>query len=48
METGAVGETSPKKIYRRADIMNLKMNDPNRYEQLQNEIMTAYAEGRVK
>ncbi len=48
METGAVGETSPKKIYRRADIINLRMNDPYRYEQLQNEIMTAYAEGRVK
>jgi len=36
------------RIYRRADIRNLMKNDPNRYEQLQPEIMLAYAEGRVR
>lgn len=41
------GESS-KKVYRRADLIRLKMTDPNRYEALQPEIMAAYAEGRVK
>lgn len=41
------GETS-KKIYRRADIINLMSNDPERYEQLSDEILAAYREGRVK
>jgi hypothetical protein len=47
--TGVVessGETS-KKFYRRSDIINLRINDPERYEQLQPEIMQAYAEKRV-
>ncbi len=37
-----------KKIFRRADIIKLMRNDPSRYEALQDEIMRAYAEGRVK
>jgi hypothetical protein len=37
-----------KKIYRRADLIRLKQTDPNRYETLQDEILAAYAEGRVK
>ena len=41
------GESS-KKVYRRADLIRLKMTDPMRYEALQPEIMSAYAEGRVK
>lgn len=41
------GETS-KKIFRRADIIKLMRNDPNRYEALSEEIMKAYSEGRVK
>jgi len=41
------GESS-KKIYRRADLIKLKMTDPNRYEALSDEIMKAYSEGRVK
>ena len=40
--------TSGKKIYRRADLIRLKTNDPERYETLQDEILAAYAEGRVK
>lgn len=47
VDVGGSGETS-KRIYRRADLIRLKMNDPNRYEALDAEIMQAYAEGRVK
>ena len=41
------GETS-KKIYRRSDIIKLMKTDPDRYQALSDEIMTAYREGRVK
>lgn len=41
------GETS-KKIFRRADIIELMRNDPERYEALQPEIMKAYEERRVR
>lgn len=41
-------ETSRKKVYRRADIIKLMQNDPDRYMALQPEIMQAYAEGRVR
>jgi len=37
-----------KKIYRRADLINLQVTDPNRYASLADEIQSAYAEGRVK
>ena len=37
-----------KKVYRRADIIKLMKNDPDRYQALSEEIMAAYAEGRVK
>jgi len=37
-----------KKIYRRADLIQLQVNDPNRYEALQDEIYSAYQDGRVK
>ena len=49
--TGSVkgtGETQSKKIYRRADIVDLMRKDPDRYMSLQPEIMAAYAEGRVR
>ena len=39
-------ESSPKKIYRRADIIKLMKEDPHRYAALQDEIMRAYAEKR--
>jgi len=48
--TGSVrgtGEASSKKKYRRADIMALMQNDPDRYMALQPEIMLAYQEKRV-
>ena len=41
------GETS-KKVYRRSDIIKLMRTDPDRYQALSDEIMKAYAEGRVK
>jgi hypothetical protein len=47
VDVGGTGESS-KKVYRRADLIRLKMTDPDRYEQLQPEIMAAYSEGRVK
>jgi len=37
-----------KKIYRRADLINLQVTDPSRYASLADEIQSAYAEGRVK
>jgi hypothetical protein len=47
---GASGSTerSPKKIYRRADIIKLMKTDPDRYASLSDEILRAYAENRVK
>jgi hypothetical protein len=47
VDVGGTGESS-KKIYRRADLIQLRMRDPDRYESLQPEIMAAYAEGRIK
>lgn len=41
-------EGSRKKVYRRADIIKLMRDDPERYQALSNEIMQAYQEGRVK
>lgn len=46
VDTGTVGLES-KKTYRRADLIRLQIQDPDRYSQLQDEIMAAYAEGRV-
>jgi hypothetical protein len=42
------GEKASRKIYRRADIINLMRTDPARYQALSDEILKAYAEGRVK
>ena len=47
VDVGGSGE-SGKRIYRRADLIRLKMENPNRYEALSDEIMQAYSEGRVK
>ena len=47
VDTGGTGETS-KRIYRSQDLIRLRMTDPDRYNALQDEIMLAYAEGRVK
>ena len=45
---GNPDSASSKKIYRRADIIKLMKTDPDRYQSLSDEIMKAYAEGRVK
>lgn len=37
-----------KRVYRRTDIIKLMKNDPDRYEALNDEIMAAYREGRVR
>ena len=47
VDIGGTGESS-KKVYRRTDLIRLKMTDPDRYEALQPEIMLAYSEGRIK
>ena len=48
-ETRSSGDSiGGKKIYRRADLINLQVSDPNRYAALSDEIQSAYVEGRVK
>lgn len=42
------GEKPARKVYRRADIIELMRKDPTRYEALMPEIRQAYSEGRVK
>lgn len=44
---GGSGESS-KPIYKRVDLITLKMRDPVRYEMMADDIMEAYAEGRVR
>ena len=45
---GAADGGGSRRVYRRADIRQLMRTDPRRYEELQTEIMQAYAEGRVR
>lgn len=45
---GGTSEPAGKKIYRRADLIRMQIYQPDRYEDLQPEIMQAYAEGRVR
>lgn len=46
--SGGEGESTSRKIYRRADIIKLQQVDPQRYQDMQDEIMQAYREGRVR
>ena len=46
-ETG-LGATRGKKQYKRADLINLRIYQPEKYEAMEPEIRQAYAEGRVK
>jgi hypothetical protein len=49
--TGSVrgsGEKPSRKVYRRADLIKLMKTDPDRYESMQDEILLAYKEKRVK
>ena len=41
-------EAPTKKIFRRADIMKLMQTNPDKYDMMQDEIMSAYREGRVR
>ena len=47
VQQGGSGEMS-KPIYRRTDLIRLRMTDPERYNGMQDDIMAAYNEGRVK
>ena len=47
VQRGGTGEVS-KPIYKRVDLIRLRMTDPNRYNDMQEEIHAAYAEGRVR
>jgi len=47
VDVGGAGESS-RKVYRRADLIKLRRTDPDRYMQMSDEIMDAYATGRVK
>ena len=48
-ETRSSGDSvGGKKMYRRSDLIALQRTDPSRYEALGDEIIAAYAEGRVK
>ena len=46
--TKGSGEQQSRKVYRRADIIKLMRDDPDRYMSLSNEIIQAYQEGRVR
>lgn len=46
--TGNASVEGSKKIYRRADLIKLQLTDPKRYMALQDEILQAYAEKRVR
>ena len=47
VQKGGTGEVS-KPVYRRVDLIRLRMQDPERYNAMQDDIMSAYNEGRVK
>lgn len=47
VQKGGSGETG-KPVYRRVDLIRLRMTDPERYNAMQDDILQAYAEGRVK
>jgi hypothetical protein len=47
IQKGGSGEVG-KPTYKRVDLIRLRMTDPNRYNDMHDEIMQAYAEGRVK
>lgn len=46
--TSSSAQGGSSKVYRRADIMKLMQDDPERYKALGPEIRKAYAEGRVR
>lgn len=49
-QAAEAGRPKPGKVYRRADLIKLRMDDPERYysDEFQSVIMKAYSENRVK
>ena len=47
VDTSGTGEIS-KKVYRRADLINLQLTNPRKFEAMRDEINQAYAEKRVR
>lgn len=47
VDVGGSGD-STRKIFRRSDLIRLKMRDPTKYESMNDEIMAAYADDRVR
>lgn len=47
-EKGGKKAVQSKKVYKRAELIRLKISDPRRYESMRTEINAAYKEGRVK
>ena len=48
-KTGSSGTgASSKKIYKRSDLIQLRISDPDRFNAMQDEILLAYQEGRVR
>ena len=47
MEKGSAGG-SRKTYFSRTELINLRMNNPNKYDSMRDEIMKAYSEGRVR
>lgn len=46
-EVGSTG-SARKKVFRRLDLINLKLNDPAKYASMEPEIRQAYTDGRVR
>lgn len=47
VESGSSGETT-KKVYRRSDLIKLRIENPDKYDAMYDEIARAYREGRVR
>jgi len=47
VDTGGSGE-SGRKVYRRADLIRLKMSNPSKYAAMEDDINLAYQQGRIK
>lgn len=45
---GSSQNVGSSRVFRRADLIRLQIQNPDRYAQMQDEILAAYAEGRVK
>lgn len=47
VDAGGAGENS-RKVYRRADLIQLRITNPSKYAAMQDQIDAAYREGRIK